>query len=217
MPADSALSAVSYPFFGSSEVAKRRRFPQFRNGDLPADSQCGALSISGQYPPWSRWRISDKPLLLTADSVPASGGISCRRTASTPAGAPARRWRPERHRHFSGLGNRRRSKSRRSRLPAIRPNFRRPPFRFPEHDRKIGSLSSESFRPAGHRPDNFALSDPVTADAATGGLRAIGAAAVEVEPVRIFRTLSEPRIVNLPLSEAKNRREHERSSGSPDS
>ena len=29
-------------------MAKRRRFPRFRSGDLPADSQCREFSISGQ-------------------------------------------------------------------------------------------------------------------------------------------------------------------------
>ena len=55
-------------------MAKRRRFPRFRSGDLPADSQCRELSISGQYPAWSKRRFPGKPTLRTAVSALKSGG-----------------------------------------------------------------------------------------------------------------------------------------------
>ena len=55
-------------------MAKRRRFPRFRSGDLPADSQCRELSISGQYPAWSKRRFPGKPTLRTAVSALGSGG-----------------------------------------------------------------------------------------------------------------------------------------------
>ena len=77
----------------------------------------------------------------------------------------------------------RRSNSRRSRIPAFSPTCRPFQFRFPEHDWNKESLSSNSFRAVGRRPDKFALSDPVEADAATCGLRAIGAVVVQIEQV----------------------------------
>ena len=70
--------------------------------------------------------------------------------------------------------------------PAFRPSARFPalPYSdFPEHDWNKESLSSNSFRAVGHRPDKFALSDPVEADAEAGGLRAIGAIVVRIEHV----------------------------------
>ena len=169
-------------------MAKRRRFPQFRSGDLPADSQCREFSISGQYPAWPKRRFPGKPTLRTTDSALGSGGgypaggRSPATTGRPGAPQPPLRSRPMHRGNITGLGLRR-SNSRRSRIPAFSPTCRPFQFRFPEHDWNKESLSSNSFRTVGRRPDKFALSDPVEADAATCGLRAIGAVVVQIEQV----------------------------------
>ena len=154
-------------------------FPPIRNVGSYRSRVNTLLGQSGDFP---ASRPSGRP---TAPWEAEGDMISCRREISGHSGPPwsasaAPPVQAGAPRKFAGLGLRR-SKSKRSRIPAFSPTCRPSRFRFPEHDWNKESLSSNSFRAVGRRPDKFALSDPVEADAATCGLRAIGAVVVQLE------------------------------------